>query len=288
MRPEIGAVTRVKSRLSAATSSAACAASTFACPCSRPDVRVSNSSCEIACCARSFVARSRSERASISCERACASCARALSRSATYGLGSMTNSTSPLRTSLPSLKLTDEIYPDTRGRISTRSTASKRPVNSPESVTLREIVVATVTCGTGGAAWDCAASLREQALSSRAIADAASNGKEWRTRLSQNGGCRFRCSDWPPTGHRRVAILPVCATLRYSSAGEHARCPPTGARLSLTSECGLATEAPGGGCRLPRCSLPQHRATDDPPLLPDSCALPARRGVDAAECEYRC
>ena len=42
-------------------------------------------------------------------ERAWASWARALSRSATYGRGSMTNSTSPFFTSLPSVKLTEEM-----------------------------------------------------------------------------------------------------------------------------------------------------------------------------------
>ena len=185
--PEIGAVTRVKSRLSAATSTRGLRRlHVGAVP-----ARAAGSAGVVLLTARSHAAPGASSRgrARIARVRAASAPVRAarwaLSARLTYGRGSMTNSTSPLRTSLPCLKLTEAMYPDTRGRISTRSTASKRPVNSPESVTLREMVVATVTCGTGGAAWDCAASLRAQALSSRAIADAASNGKEWRTRLSQ-------------------------------------------------------------------------------------------------------
>ena len=46
----------------------------------------------------------------------------------------------------PSAKATRLMYPETRGRISTSSTASRRPVNSSHSVTSRSSTGATVTC----------------------------------------------------------------------------------------------------------------------------------------------
>ena len=56
-RPVMGAVTRVKVRLSAAASTAAFAASTFAADWRSLAVRVSNSSFEIAWAAKRFTAR---------------------------------------------------------------------------------------------------------------------------------------------------------------------------------------------------------------------------------------
>jgi hypothetical protein len=54
----------------------------------------------------------------------------------------------------PSEKRTAETNPETRGRISTESTACRRPVNSSHSVTSRSITGATVTWGSGdGACW---------------------------------------------------------------------------------------------------------------------------------------
>ncbi len=69
----------------------------------------------------------------------------------------MTNSTWPFWTTVPSTKLTDEMYPETLGRMSTWSTALNRPLNVSESVTVFEMTRATVTCGAGGGAAACAA-----------------------------------------------------------------------------------------------------------------------------------
>src|SRR6185437_8552120 len=86
----------------------------------------------------------------------------------------MTNSTWPLWTTVPSTKLMDEMYPDTRGRTSTWSTALKRPLNVSESVTVREMTRATVTWGAGGGTAACwAAASRAQPDTVRAATTAA-------------------------------------------------------------------------------------------------------------------
>src|SRR5687767_10084717 len=56
-----------------------------------------------------------------------------------------------------------EMYPETRGRTATESTASRRPVNSSHSVTSRETTSATVIFGGGGVSAGCATA-REQAV----------------------------------------------------------------------------------------------------------------------------
>src|SRR6185437_1675340 len=90
----------------------------------------------------------------------------------------MTNSTWPLCTTLPSTKLTDEMYPETRGRISTWSTALKRPLKVSESVTVREMTRATVTCGAGGGAAACWAAASEEQPDTVTTATAAAAASE--------------------------------------------------------------------------------------------------------------
>ena len=82
-------------------------------------------------------------------------CRSALARlsEASKGLGSMTNRRSPFFTICPSAKCTDCRYPETRARTSTRSTASKRPVNSSHSVISRTTGRATSTDGGAADTW---------------------------------------------------------------------------------------------------------------------------------------
>ena len=93
----------------------------------------------------------------------------------------MTNSTWPFWTTVPSAKLTDEIYPETRGRMSTWLTASNRPEKVSESVTVREMTRATVTCGAGGgtaACWADASPAQPESVRTVANAAAASGASE--------------------------------------------------------------------------------------------------------------
>lgn len=71
------------------------------------------------------------------------------------------------------------MYPETRGRMSTWLTAANRPENVSESVTVRAMTRATVTCGAGGgtAAWRACASL-EQPDSVRAADNTAAGASE--------------------------------------------------------------------------------------------------------------
>src|SRR5487761_53033 len=97
----------------------------------------------------------------------------------------MTNSTWPFWTTVPSTKLTDEMYPDTRGRTSTWSTALKRPLNVSESVTDCEMTCATVTCGAGGGAaacWAAASPAQPDSVRTAATATAANGTSEAKTK----------------------------------------------------------------------------------------------------------
>jgi len=87
---EFDARTSVNERSSAADSTAASAACKLAAACSLPEVRASNSSCEMARAATSLVARSPSDFARASCVFARASSACACFNVAWYGRGSMT------------------------------------------------------------------------------------------------------------------------------------------------------------------------------------------------------
>src|SRR5579862_9676056 len=62
----------------------------------------------------------------------------------------MTKRTSPFFTSCPDWKRTSWMYPETRGRTSTDSTGSVRPVNSSHSTSSFCSTGATVTVGGGG------------------------------------------------------------------------------------------------------------------------------------------
>src|SRR5271156_2539971 len=59
----------------------------------------------------------------------------------------MTNNSAPRLTKLPSVNATLSIYPVTRGRISTVSTACSLPVNSSQSFTRFSMTGATLTSG---------------------------------------------------------------------------------------------------------------------------------------------
>jgi hypothetical protein len=150
MRPEIGARTCVHPRLRRAVSTAAAAPRIPAAPSRSALTRVSNSSREIAWWSTRVRARATSLAASAARDRTRSSSASARSNSARYGRGSMSNSTSPARTSRPSVKRTRSTSPATRGRTSAASTASRRPVNWSDSSISRVTTAATVTCGGGG------------------------------------------------------------------------------------------------------------------------------------------
>ncbi len=149
-RPAIGERTCVNARLSSAASADARAARASASSCFAFAARSSKSRCAIALSASSRRDRSSSVRASSTFAVALAAAASARAASARYGRGSITTSTSPFFTSLPGVKRIASIVPDTRGRISARSTASMRPENSCVSTTCRSIAAATPTGGAGG------------------------------------------------------------------------------------------------------------------------------------------
>ncbi len=151
-RPPMGAMTRVNSRFSSADRSAASTADTCASASAADDARRSCSSADIAFSAESRRARSRSAAVRANAALARARSARNRSTSAWNGRGSIWKSRSPRRTTAPSVKCTDAIRPDTRGRTSTWCTASRRPVNSLHSVTSRATAFAAVTGGAGGGA----------------------------------------------------------------------------------------------------------------------------------------
>jgi hypothetical protein len=89
----------------------------------------------MACVATSRCALSCSPCASCAFVRARSSSASARATSASYGRGSMKKSGSPRLTIEPSVNATRCTKPDTRGRTSTASTASKWPLNSSHSAT---------------------------------------------------------------------------------------------------------------------------------------------------------
>ena len=136
-RPPMGAMTCVNSRFSSADRNAASTADTCASASAADDARRSCSSADIAFSAESRRARSRSAAVRANAALARARSARNRSTSAWNGRGSIWKSRSPGRTTAPSVKCTDAIRPDTRGRTSTWCTASRRPVNSLHSVTSR-------------------------------------------------------------------------------------------------------------------------------------------------------
>jgi len=72
-------------------------------------------------------------------------CDWARATSASKGRGSIWNSRSPLRTRAPSVKATFSMVPATRGRSSTNSVASSRPLNSSWSATVRCTAGATLS-----------------------------------------------------------------------------------------------------------------------------------------------
>ncbi len=82
------------------------------------------------------------------------------------------------------MKFTDEMYPETRGRMSTWLTDSNRPENVSESVTVRETTRATVTCGAGGgtaACWAAASPEQPDKVRTTASAAAVSGANEAKT-----------------------------------------------------------------------------------------------------------
>ena len=105
---------------------------------------------ETACESSSFCARASSLCASSERAFIDVSCACARAASASNGRGSIENSRSPFLTSAPSLKCTLSIVPATRGRSSTYSAASSRPLNSSLSATARCTAGATLTGGACG------------------------------------------------------------------------------------------------------------------------------------------
>ena len=176
VRPEIGARTAVYSRLSRATRSAASAPSTSACEVREPEVHWSTSWRDTACESSSFWARTSSLCASSSFALFDASvdCARATS--ASNGRGSIVNIRSPLRTKAPSTKWTLSMMPATRGRSSTYSVASRRPLNSSLSVMVRCTAGATLTGGARGAP-PCASAGPPQPLSNGTATTIAADAK---------------------------------------------------------------------------------------------------------------
>ena len=169
-RPSMGAVTRVKDRSSWALSSCAWIAATADFASLAALTRASASSAEIA-----FFCRRRSPRsasATVRCwvARACCSCACRRLTSAWNGRGSIWNKRSPFFTSAPSSKATLSMKPDTRGRISTDSGASRRPVSSSHSVTGCSMTSATLTAGGGMPDWVASGALPQAAVISTATA----------------------------------------------------------------------------------------------------------------------
>ena len=165
VRPEIGARTCVYSRLSRATRSAASAPWMSACEVREPEVQLVELLARHGLRVEQLLgARQLALRQLGSCALFDASCDCARATSASNGRGSIVNSRSPFWTNAPSTKWTLSMVPATRGRSSTYSVASRRPLNSSLSVTVRCTAGATLTGGAGGAP-PCASAGPPQALS---------------------------------------------------------------------------------------------------------------------------
>src|SRR5580658_3073326 len=152
----------------------------------------------------------------------------------------MTNNTSPLATSRPCTKLTEAMYPETRGRISTRSTASKRPVNSSKSEICRDNTVATETAGAGAAALGVAVTPRVQPASCTNMARAkttVANQKETDWRLIPNSPCSLtHCLFSQPV--LMGDIIGCGAPTEHSPHALGKSSPGGGVRLPLLREAG--------------------------------------------------
>src|SRR5690349_17104082 len=103
---------------------------------------------------------------------------------------------SPFLTSWPWLKRVATTYPDTRGRTSTLSTASKRPVNSSNSVIDFETTLAAATGG--GAAGVSEASLRAQPARIRAASGRMKDEASDDFWSLDTGNLPSGCEGYPP------------------------------------------------------------------------------------------
>src|SRR5712672_4058207 len=159
-RPAIGARTWVNSMLSLAAFSAPSACISAARAACKVWRRWSTMDSETALVWTKVSARSSSRFASSALARASESWPSACSATASKGRASITYKRSPGLTNAPSRNSTLVTNPPTRARTWTSSTASNRPVNSSQSVTVRLVGCATVT--SGGPAAACCGGLSPQ------------------------------------------------------------------------------------------------------------------------------
>ena len=163
-----------------------------------PALSWSNSWRDTALFSSSFCARASSVTASSARDFAATSCDSARATSASNGRGSMLNSSWPRATVAPSVKWTLSTVPATRGRSSTNSAASMRPLKVSTSVTVRCTAGATLTgMAGGGPPW---ASARPPQADSRAVPPAANRAraKRWRMRRASR--------DWAGMGYSRKPL----------------------------------------------------------------------------------
>ena len=153
MRPEIGAAMVAKDRSSSADFTLASATLTAAWASFRSAMRSSKVLSEMILRSTSGRPRTMSRLAFSTLVVAANSSALAWSSARSNGRGSMANRRSPCLTCWPSLNFTSLRWPDTRALISTVSLASKRPVYSSHSTISRSTGLATLTVGSGGAAF---------------------------------------------------------------------------------------------------------------------------------------
>jgi len=145
--PSMGEMMSVYPRLISSIRTAACAPSSEALEVRSCAWALSSATWVPAPVCRSSRARCRETLAFSNCAWAEATLARDCSSAASKGARSMRNSTLPAFTSWPSWKARSWMKPVMRARMSTRFTASIRPVNSELSVTGRRSALATPTAG---------------------------------------------------------------------------------------------------------------------------------------------